>query len=670
LNELIHRIPFLRILAAFLGGIFFSYYFSPRIGIFWLVALAILLIVSFVLTIGNKVTFVIAFLLFCFLFSAGILRFQTYNSKPDLLSGNYYTVTIMEYPIKKQKSFKTEARLINVATKDSIFSTKEKIVIYFQPDSLVEQLRPGDQVLFKTQLQEITNPGNPYEFDFKGYMGNRKIFRQVYLASSKWKISGRIVHPNLKIISEKTRHRLLDIYRMNHIDGEKFAILAALTLGYQDALDPETRQVFSSTGTTHVLSVSGLHVGIVFIAINFLFGFLRGTKRGKFVFLIISVILLWGFAFITGLSAAVLRATVMFCFLVIGENIQRPVDIYNTLALSAFILLFINPNLVFDIGFQLSYIAVWGIVFFQPRIESWLTFKNRFARWAWSLFCVSLAAQLVTFPLTIYYFNQFPNYFWAANFVIIPASTLFIFLGIAIILFSYFPMISSILSQITSVLLDWVYFVLGKFQDLPLAVIRNIHISPVQLILLCSSVIVLALFVLVKKSKFLFTAISFILIFYIANIVENYYYTGKDEIIVYNSSGGKLIHLISGFRNYAIFEDSSQLSSYDKNLLENVRTSYHLAKTNFIQKDGSFEDDLLFLKKGVVSFKGKILFIDTNGKSGFPKIEPDFILTDGQFKEGTSGKTQIINTNNFYRKEKETGGKFNIKKEGAFVYSF
>ena len=177
----------------------------------------------------------------------------------------------------------------------------------------------------------------------------------------------------------------------------------------------------------HVLAVSGLHVGIIFFILNFLLTPLNRNKRLLKIKLFLLVGALWFYAFLTGLSPSVMRSCTMFSFIVVGENLNKRTNIYNTLAASAFLLMLINPLIIFGAGFQLSYIAVISIVFFQPRLAALVAVKNRILKYVWDLFTVSVAVQIGTAPISIFYFHQFPVYFWLSNFIVIPGAALILY---------------------------------------------------------------------------------------------------------------------------------------------------------------------------------------------------------------------------------------------------
>ncbi|MBN1820838.1 MAG: ComEC/Rec2 family competence protein, partial [Prolixibacteraceae bacterium] len=443
----------------------------------------------------------------------------------------------------------------------------------------------------------------------------------------------------------------------------------ALTLGYKDALDPETKEVYSSCGAMHVLAVSGLHVGIIYLAINFLIGFLKRLKTGRYLFIIITITILWFYALLTGLSPSVLRSALMFSVLITGENLRRPVNIYNSLAVSAFILLFFNPNLIFETGFQLSYSAVAGIVFFQPKINNLFNPGNFVLKYSWSLFSVSLAAQLSTFPLTIYYFHQFPFYFWLSNFIVIPGAFLLIFLSIAIITTSPLPIISSLFANAISFILDSVYFFLERIKELPLAVIQYIHIDKIQFILLYSIIGFLVLFISKKKVKYLHMIIGSIIMVLSINIVHKYNCIRQNKIIIYNTGNTQFLHLIDARKNYIIYNDESQLENYDFKIAENTITLNHLGKPMLLKTDSIYSDNILYLNKPFLSFKNKnICFCVEETK--IPDIEFDIVYSNRIFSQPEKLRSENIVTSGTYWKKESPQNVFCIKEKGAFVLNF
>lgn len=227
----------------------------------------------------------------------------------------------------------------------------------------------------------------------------------------------------------------------------------------------------------HILAVSGLHVGIIFIILSKLLFFLERHKYGKILQSALIILILIFYAMLTGLSNSVIRATIMFIFICFGRMFTRQVNIYNTLSASAFIMLLYNPYSIMDVGFQLSYLAVISIVFFQPKIYSLLNLRYKFPDYIWQLVSVAIAAQIATFPLTIHYFNQFPVYFILSNILIIPFVSIIIYGALILFCFSFSTNISYIIAKglqlITLVLNKNVEFI----KDLPLSKIDSLIID-------------------------------------------------------------------------------------------------------------------------------------------------------------------------------------------------
>lgn len=666
LKNLLHTIPFIRILAGFTAGIIFAN--SLQIDLtFYITGIAVLFLLVVCFLHYNQSVFknrIISILLIFILFFAGYNRFIQTTQKPDSINGDYYIATLFEKPILKTNSFKAETVIDYYSSNDSIYKSQERIIAYLQSDSLVSSLSAGDQILFSSQPSLINNPGNPFEFNYKKYLSRRNIYRQVYIPSGKWKPT--IYQPgfSLYITAEKFREKLLSIYRDYNIEDEKFAILSALTLGYKEALDPEVKEVFSSTGAMHVLAVSGLHVGIIFISINLLFGFLKKNKKSKYLFFCISLSIIWIYAFITGLSPSVLRAATMFSIVLVGDNLRRPVNIYNTLTASAFILLYFNPNLLYEVGFQLSYTAVFGIVFFQPKMYKLLSIKNWIIDKVWALFTVSIAAQVSTLPLTIYYFNQYPTYSVISNFIVIPAAFIFIFLGMAILITSPIKEVCSIFAEITKYLLEFIYNALKWIQEMPGAVIKNIEINNLQFILLILFILTTMAFVAIKHTRYIYSLLTLLIIFFTVNLFIKCNCINQHKLIVYNTRGDLLIHLITGRKNYILHENDKSFDQYDWPIINNTICCLHLDQPILLNSKCNFEDSDLFISSGFISFcENHIILSKTVNNSNLPC---NYIICQSINQSEIADSIQYIVCKSFIHKTLNNSNIHQLSTDGAF----
>lgn len=392
----------------------------------------------------------------------------------------------------------------------------KNIVCYFQKDSLLYNiLKPGDKFLFKGHVQPFKNLGNPDDFDYVRYMYNQGFVGSSYVSSDGWQKDGES-DSSLLFAALNIRQQLLDFYKSLGFDDTEYSILGALTLGYQDSLSDDLLQGFRTTGTVHVLSVSGLHVGIIYLLISFLLGFIRKGTKYYWLKPLLIILLLWGYAFVTGLPVSVVRASLMLSVFCVAEIMGKKSFSMHALFIAAFFILLYNPFSLFDVSFQLSFVSVLAILFLHPKLSGLLTLKNMVLKNIWQLFTLSLVAQLATFPICLYYFGTFPTYFFLANILIVPLVSLITYAMFAIVFskllsfllpslefyFYYLPV------KILQFLVHLMTFMIQFFESLPLALIEDVRISFVDLILIFIIIISILIFLIYKRTKGLLLAMS------------------------------------------------------------------------------------------------------------------------------------------------------------------
>jgi len=319
----------------------------------------------------------------------------------------------VEPPVEKERRYRVLLEPLWFLDGDSVRKTSGRALGWFEKDSSAGSITTGDILVIPNRFSMIRKYGNPFEFDYRRYMNVNGVYGETYLSHGQWYLTGKSKNTNLLVYAGRLREYLLKALERNGVSGKEFAVAAALILGYRSELDRETRDTFASTGAMHILAVSGLHAGILYILLHWMLGQLFRIRRDSPVRAVIIISTIWFYALLTGLSPSVTRSATMFSFVAVAGTLRRQTSIFNTLASSAFVHLFFNPWSLFMVGFQLSYIAVAGIVYFQPVISSLLKFRNNLLRKIWTLSTVSVSAQLLVFPLGIYYFNQFPNLFLA-----------------------------------------------------------------------------------------------------------------------------------------------------------------------------------------------------------------------------------------------------------------
>ena len=378
--------------------------------------------------------------------------------------GNYYQpgtkliIRIDETLSEKAKSYKTTASVETVINGNKILPAKGKLLVYLFKDSLTARLQYGDKLVISKEVQPIKNTGNPGAFNYQRYAAFQQLFHNVFLKQHDFVLL-KTKDPALftKWIFY-LRKQIVTALKKNIHGEDETAIAEALLIGYKDDLDQDLVQAYSNTGVVHIIAISGLHLGLIYIMLEWIFGKIPFLKRSKLLRVVFIVASLWLFTLITGASASVLRSAVMFSFIVLGKLSNKKASIFNSLAVSALVLLLIDPFFLWDVGFQLSYLAIISIVIFQKTVYSWFYIKNKWIDKIWQLAAVTIAAQLLTLPVCIYYFHQFPNLFLITNVIAVPLSSLILFAEIILLAFGWIPFAGFWIGRITS----WLLWLMNK----------------------------------------------------------------------------------------------------------------------------------------------------------------------------------------------------------------
>ena len=487
-------------------------------------------------------------------------------------------------PIKlTSKKVSVTANVKAIQYKDHSIQTEGKSIFYLNKDSLSAKLLPGDILEFKNvQFKNLTYHNNPGQFDYATFLR----FHQIHYANyiNEWDKKGSTF--NFLRYPTLIRNKALEVLKENVIIKSHFPIVSALVLGYKDELSNHTKHSFSSTGAMHVLAVSGLHVGIIYFILKSIITLFTFYQRNMVFRNILLLIGIWVYALITGMSPSVLRACTMLSFLIIAEVFNRNTNVYNVLSASAILLLMINPYLIMQVGFQLSYLAVLGILYIQPKMEKIWAPKYWLIKKIWTITTVSIAAQISTFPLGLLYFHQFPNYFLISNLVVIPAAFLILSLGILIIVLSFSKIIVGFISYLLQHVLNSLLLVIRHIESIPGSLTEGLSISIFETMLIY--LFIASILISLKFKKYIFYGIStfiFFLLLFI-NGIEDYRLKGLKRIIVYNIPNHFGMDLVNGPNHY--FIGDSALIHNDEKLLFYVKHNWHeldLKPPSFINYD-------------------------------------------------------------------------------------
>lgn len=437
----------MRLLVAFLAGILLAIQFNHQIpGLpVALLALVLLLFLSKKIRGLYRYRWLPGVLLnlFFLLFGYGVtwqhheLNHASHFSKKIPPEGESYLVGhVAEAPIKKEKWVKIELRVRGAgSTADSLKPATGNLLLYLERDSAAEALAYGDELVFSGRISVVEPPENPHAFDYGRYLHFQNIHYQAFVKQGRWGLVEKRAHFSAYGTAISLQNQFTEVLRRHLPTENEFAVGAALIFGYRTEVPEEVLTAYSQTGAMHILAVSGMHVGILFIILNFFLKQVKWRSRTwRIVRAVIFLVSIWAFALVTGASPSVMRSTVMFSFVVVGDAMHRNKNFYNTMSASAFCLLIYDPYWLLSVSFQLSYLAILGIVYFQPKIARLWVIENKAGNYLWQLNSVSLAAQLMTLPFTLLYFHQFPTYFWLSSLLLVPLSALELGTGLLLLL--------------------------------------------------------------------------------------------------------------------------------------------------------------------------------------------------------------------------------------------
>ncbi len=586
--------PFLRLIIPFIPGIVVQWYLHVPVALGWgvfILALILLLLFQFKKTAAQfSFYWINGILLNVLLFFTGVLlthyRDITHQQKwigNYYNSGAYVTATIEEPLSEKENSFKALSSVQSVTCNDTIIPVYGSILIYFQKDSSQPLPGYGSQIVFKKALARVRNSGNPGAFDYQRYCAFQDIYHQVFLKPGEFIVLPHKKENAIKKLLFAIRSKTVAILQQ-YLHGAKEAGLAeALLIGYKDDLDKNLVQSYSNTGVVHIIAISGMQLALIYGFLILLFRPVAKFRVSKWLKPLTIIITLWLFSLLSGASASVLRAAVMFTCIVIGESLSKRTSLYNNLAASALLLLCYNPFWLWDTGFQLSYGAVLSIAIFMNPIYHLFHIQNKSVDFIWQLISVSLAAQVLTTPVSIFYFHQFPNYFLLTNLVAVPVSTIILFGELLLLAVAFAPFVAGIAGTI----LSWLIRVMNSFiehiEHLPFSRWENLQINIPQLILLYAAIAGLSTWVMYKMNPGLQVALRALLFFAAIRSFSFWQASRQQKMIVYSVPQHQAIDFI-GERGYLFKGDSILLNeSFLQNFhLKPSRISDRLSETGSI----------------------------------------------------------------------------------------
>ena len=546
--------PFLRYLPFLLGGIYLGKSdYSPGL---WLLLVAILILwlgYFFLISRQEKIKTILrpSALAYALLVLFGALLIQVKKESiregfEKIETADQYLAEVVQYDLQKPNSFENLLELKSVKTSAGWSDASGKVLVYHQ---IGTPLIPGQILLVHKAPEVIPGPKNPNEFDYRDFLARKGIFHRQFIGKEVSVIQSA-QSSDFRYFLDHLRQKMVLMLEAKIPDPESRQVALALLLGQKQNLDPAIREAYSETGVMHILAVSGLHVGIIYAIFLFLMKVIRLKKHQTKYYLLAVIGIIWLYAFLTGLSPSVLRAATMFSLITLGQMRERKPSIYNVLAFSAMLLITVNPDVIFDVGFQLSYLAVAGIVLIQPMILNWWLPSSKVGEYFWQMTSVSIAAQMVTFPLSVYYFHVFPTYFLIANLFVIPISFLTMQVGVPLMILGWIPFLGEVLGWI----LSWLVWLQNQGTLLihlfPLGTIDRLTIGFPGMILIWVLILIWSNWEFGQKRNLAWTIFFLVFIWSISSL-RNELSKPENELIIYQGKRGNMFDFSSNGKLYS-----------------------------------------------------------------------------------------------------------------------
>ncbi|MEO9474817.1 MAG: ComEC/Rec2 family competence protein [Cyclobacteriaceae bacterium] len=637
--------PYIRYAIALIAGILCEQHeFMPAINLWHLAILFGLMSVCWVFenfSKPNETNRVLGgFFTLLTISAVGFLVSQFHDERTDFSHYSSYSEikafrgTVLSDNVERKDYQRYEVGIDLIKTSDSAHSASGRVYLYVRKEDSLAIYQYGDKLDVLAACHPVGAPGNPEEFDYRRYLETINIYAHAFASESDITLiendPPNVILGTAFAIRTKCKELIFE-----QIDKEREqAILAALLIGIKDHLDNETKLAYSSAGAMHVLAVSGLHVGIVYLLINLVFGFVKKKKAGQIAFIVLAISLIWSYALVTGFSPSVLRASVMFSVILISQTISKSANIYNSLGIAAFVLLLYDPFLIHSVGFQLSFAAVFGIVFLQPKLVRLMVPNTKVMLYFWQITCVSISAQLATFPLTVYYFHQFPTYFLVSNIVVIPAAAVILVGGILLVTGSF---IHTGIGWVIGFILGWFIWIIneaiGYLMLLPRPIVDWLYFDIYDTILVYAMILLFSIAFDYYHKRSLFAALICGMFLCAWLNYKHSVYVQQKRIVFYEIKNKIAIDLVDGKEATLLIDDLSedelevvgfQVNPFRlANGLGKMETSYALMSDHFAVQ--------IFPYGKMIDWAGKkILILDTDQKLDFKaELYADIIYLNG-----------------------------------------
>ena len=630
----IHRYPYIRLIIPWITGVFCGDHFFDRSWeLFWSIlalgfCIALLFVLYFLKRHSLRWCFGLAVSILCFIGGwLGItwqLQHAVYSFPEE---ETVYRVLITDAPQAKEHTYLCQTLLKERRDTAGTYPIERTAILYLQQDSAVTRLKSGDELLISARISPPLNNRNFDEFDYARFLMRKGISGTGYVASGKWTKQDGMNNLDLKSIASSCRRKMISLYQKLGFSGDELAVLSALTIGDKTELSDSVRESYSVAGASHILALSGLHIGLLYTLLFFILKPI--ARRGNIGRVIRSVllllILLWAFAFFTGLSPSVVRSVSMFSILAMADMVGRQPLSLNTLAAAAWLMLFCNPAWLFDVGFQLSFLAVASILLIQKPIYHLITVKGRIGKYIWGLISVSVAAQIGTAPLVMFYFSRFSVHFLLTNLVVIPFITIILYAAVIMLLLTPLSWFQIVVAEGVKKLLEGLNFFVRWVEQLPYASIDGIWLYQSEILGIYIVGFLLTYYFMNRRYRNLLICLFTILLLGTYHATLYWLDRPRTSLVFYNVRGCPAVHCIeSDGRSWINYVDTISDEKRLKRMAANYWKHHHLLPPKEITGDCRYME--LNRQQQIISYHGcHICVINDNHWRNKTTVSPLYI---------------------------------------------
>lgn len=628
--------PFLRILLFFASGILVAWYWfaDKQLPIKeFILLLAFLTLASAVIAKRIKsfrYNWIAGLLLDIALFIAGLtLTVQQIRQGQVEMVENPQAVwegRLITEPMQRAKTVKFIIKITKRASHDSVLPQNVKVLAYLKTNTLPVGLHLGSSLVFRGKMSPVEAPENPGEFDYRRFLLDRGIKYRVYIDKKSWLQLPAQARFLLPVVFSRWRNKLLQSLRSQGLSPDEYAVAAAILLGYDQLITPDLHQDFTAAGAVHILVVSGMHVGIIFLIFSFLFSFLLRFKSGDYLRNVLLILVIWSYALLTGLSPSVCRAATMISLFILAHIFRRDYDNFNILAASAFLLLLLNPLLLFDVGFQLSYAAVAGILMFYFPIYRSVYFGNKIFQTLWAALAISFSAEMGAFAIAAHYFHQFPLYFLLTNLAVFALSYLIIFSGLAFLSFSWIPFVSHLMAVVLAKMVGALIVIVRFVASMPFSAVYDLYFPWLKIVLIFALLVWCYYFFIHKNLHMLTPALATLALLLGIQTIRQIQLQRQEKFIIYSLRHHTAIDLISGKKHVLLIDSIAVVNPSELNYsLKNSRIAMGLPE-NSHSLSQDFHADFVYYRMGFGQIDTLRFYVLPPEQRHFPKLHKRILV--------------------------------------------